>query len=287
MNRGRITQTVLTSSVIGTVGSVGLAVITALTVTQAQQISFIMGAVGTILGAVVGIGLTLSERLDEIEKQRIEAADLRALVDMPEVEREFVAAIRNLKKIRDLEGAYARIFWGHGLGTLQESTGQLTVLAGGRFTCSSLQEIYFVREALMCTRSEVCAVAARGPGWWLKPEADAYWRVYGEAAGRISITRIFLGDPVVNPDLRAILNRHSGLGMRTYWIAAELVPDALKQPIVVFDQGLLHRSFMGRSIDEEQEVEFTTDARAVVRARTNFGVIMSLEGVHEWVPTPA
>jgi hypothetical protein len=285
MDRGRVSQTVLTSIVLGTAGSVILAVVTSLTVSESNQIAFMVGTVGTVLGAIIGVGLTVGARLDELERQRIEVADLRALVDMPEVEREFVASIRNLKKIEDKEGEFSRMYWGHALNSLREGTDRLSALSEGRFTCSSLQEIYFVREALMSTRTEVCAVAARGPAWWLKPEADAYWRVYAEAAERISITRIFLGDPTSNLDLQKILNRHADLGMTTYWIASNLVPDALRAPTVIFDRGLLHSTFLGRSIDEAHDVEFTTEVRAVERAYTNFRVILSLEGTQEWRPT--
>jgi len=279
-------QTILASTVAGTAASVVLAVITSITVTESSQIAFLVGCSGTLLGAILGVGVTVNDRLDELDRRRIEAAKLRSLAEMPEAELEVVELTRCLKHVYDAESQYASLLWHIAVNALQDAREQMTTLAGGRFTCSRRQEVYVVREALTSTRTEVCAVAARGPVWWVNPEADGYWRVYAEAAKRIPITRVFLAD-AQTPELRSVLDRHAALGMRTFSIPIQYVPAALRVPIVVFDDGLLHHSYLDGTIDDRREVEFSTDSREIAKARQDFRLIMSLPQVAEWQPSPA
>lgn len=279
-------QTILTSTAAGTVASAALAVIASLTVSESSQVAFLVGCTGTLLGAVLGVGVTVHERLDELDRRRVEAAQLRALVEMPEAEREIVELTARLKDVHGAAGAYGELLWQTAVNALRDTRDQVTGLAGGRLTCSRRHEVYVVRDALKTTRHAVCAVAARGPDWWLAPEADGYWRVYAEAAERISITRVFLVDTAGTPEVRAVLDRHAALGMRTFTIPTRHVPAALRTPIVVFDDGLLHRSFLDGSIDDRREVEFTTDGREIARARQDFDLILSLPQTSEWKPDP-
>lgn len=125
------------------------------------------------------------------------------------------------------------------------------------------------------------AVAARGPEWWAKPEADVYWTVYGNAAQRLSIRRVFLVQGPLNEDIQNVLDRHVSLNMETFWTDIQQVPVRLRNPIVLFDGKLLHRTSSNWRLGTEQ-VDFTDSIRQLEEAQAQFNAILALPTTQKW-----
>jgi len=282
MRTERGTRGVLVAgTVLGGIFSVVLAVVMMYTSSVANQLALLIGLTGVLLSALVSTAVTLAERLDSIETSRIEAAELRALASMPQAEKQIVEITKCLSVVRNLDDQYAQFFWDSAIGALQRTHLRVTSYAGTSVPCTTQDEIYYVRRALALTRDRVSAIAARGPEWWLQPEADVYWQAYRDAASRLAITRIFLVHEPLQPEMTDVLERHSKLGMKTFTAPLKSVPMGLRTPIVIFDEGLLHRTsvhFDGVG----HRVEFTADEQAITTAKADFHTIAKLPGTKQW-----
>lgn len=268
----------------GVVVAVGVAILLRLTTSLDAQVAFAIGLVGTILTVLLRIYALFMDRFEALERSLIDSAQLRALTAMPEVERLVVDITKHLSGLQASTAPHSKFFWKYAVSTLTESEEHACDAANGLVTSTQEDEIYLVRDALKHTQRTVSAIAARGPSWWAKPEADAYWEAYGRAAkSGLSIKRVFLVDDPNDDDVRRVLERHHSLGMETYCIAKTRVPERFRTPAVLFDDSLLHRPAGSMSAGREQ-VSFTRNARELAVARAHYEAIISLSETKRWPP---
>ena len=156
-------------------------------------------------------------------------------------------------------------------------------IADGVVSCEAADEVRLVRRALDNSTHQVRAIAARGTDWWRRPEADLYWRAYGAAAARLSIERIFVLRAEIDEQMHRVLTRHHQLGMKTYVARADELPEERIEPIVVFDQELVHRHAAQRRSGDAYRVEFSTRRDDVLRAEENFIAILDFAAL--WTPS--
>jgi hypothetical protein len=200
----------------GVVIAVGLAVLLKFTTSLSGQVAFGVGLVGTMLTMLLRIYALLVDRFEGLERSLIDSTQLRALTTMPEVERLVVDITKQFSALGASDVRHAAFFWGSATSALVDAEERICDAANGLVTCTQEDEIYLVRDALKHTRVAVSAIAARGPSWWMKPEADAYWEAYGQAAkSGLRIKRIFVVDNPIDDTVRRVLDRHHALGMET------------------------------------------------------------------------
>ncbi|MDQ6946701.1 MAG: hypothetical protein M3256_10630 [Actinomycetota bacterium] len=155
-------------------------------------------------------------------------------------------------------------------------------MANGVVNCTTEQEIQYVERALRFTTKSVMAVAARGQDWWAKPEADVYWTVYGNAAQRLNIRRVFLVQGALNDSVKKVLDRLVSLDMETFWTPIEHVPVRLRMPIVLFDGKLLHRTSSSQQVGTDH-ADFTDSSRQIEQAQEQLNAIFELPTTQKWL----
>jgi hypothetical protein len=273
---------VLVLTITGVVIAVAMAILLKFTTSLSAQVAFAIGLLGTLITVLLRVYALLMDRFEALERSLIDSTQLRALTGMPDVERLVVDITKHFSALNASEAPHARFFWDYAMSALTEAEEHTCDAASGLVTCTQEEEIYLVREALKYTRQTVSAVAARGPSWWAKPEADAYWEAYGSAAkGDMSISRVFIVEDSLDDNMRRVLDRHHALGMETLYVSRDRVPERFRAPIVLFDNSLLHRPARSLSTGREH-VSFTRNGRELVVARAHFEAITSLPDTKRW-----
>jgi hypothetical protein len=277
-------RSVVLGTVAGTALSIVLSIILLLTTSEKAQIALMIALAGTILSALLGASVSFAQRLDNLGETVLDGSKLRALAGMPRAESEIVELATHLESVSSKMGGQGGFFWEASIQAVEDAKNAVRSVATGTVVCTSEQEIFYVEKALESTNKTVCAVAARGPEWWARPEADAYWAVYGRAAQRLQINRVFLVSLPMSNDVERVLDRHAALGIETHWIAMDKVPVSFRRPIVLFDHALLHRTTSNPRLGSDH-VDFTNSVREINEAHAQFKTILSLAATKRW-PAP-
>ncbi|MGB7588779.1 MAG: hypothetical protein WBM00_08730 [Solirubrobacterales bacterium] len=247
------------------------------------QISALVGLVALLTGILITALYAFAQRLDEIDERRIAVQPLQHLYKVSHIERPVVRIVDAVASTDDKRSAFLRK---QTTKAVERFSQEVADMADGVFVCSSeSEELDLVKGALAETQREVRAVAARGIHWWLKPEADVYFRAYGEAASRITVTRIFLIDQADLDHVRPILTRHAAAGIRTYALDQDQVPESRRRGLVLFDGALLHRAAARREgIRDLRDVEFTDVADEIQDAEDDFEFLLGLATAQDRTP---
>ncbi len=266
----------------GVVVSIALAVILRYTTSATAQVAFAIGLLGTMLTLFLRAYSLFIDRFEALERSVIDAAQLRALTTMPDVERLVVDITKYFTGLNSSQAGHAAFFRDYARSVLAEAEERVCQANTGVVSCAQDDEIYLVRDALRHTRGKVSAIAARGVSWWSKPEADAYWEAYGRAAADgLSIERVFLVDGPVDQGVQRVLDRHLALGMKTYYVQRDRIPERFRTPIVLFDDTLLHRP-AGLSSPGGEHVSFTRNVKELALAEAHFDYVIRMPETQRW-----
>lgn len=239
------------------------------------QISLLVGLTAAVIGILVTAFFAFAQRLDEIDERQITVRALQDLYKAPFLE---APLARIVGAVASTQGTRSAFLTEQTTAAVEEFSRKVADMAEGKFLCSSRdEELDLVKAALALTEEAVCAVASRGLEWWLKPEADVYFRAFGEEAARLHVTRIFMIAREELEGARPVLEQHAAAGIATFAVDRELVPAARRRGLVLFDDTLLHRAAPRREGSREPEdVEFTDVAAEIKRARDDFDFLLKL-----------
>lgn len=243
------------------------------------QIAFLIGLLTSLIGLTITALFAFEQRLEQIDRARIGALRLHRLLSVPEIE---PTTARLVDAAADTNAEHRPFMQSMVRETVEAACGRVCGIKEGSVQCDRKDEVRLVSRALEYTRSSVIAVAARGPDWWTRPEADVYWGVYGQAAQRLDITRIFVLRDESAEQMERVLRRHYEGGMKTYTVKAADVPPDRLQPVVVFDGNLLHRHAPRHEGDEGYRIEFSDKREDIISAEANFKVLLGF--AEEWRP---
>jgi hypothetical protein len=245
------------------------------------QVAVLVGLLSTLIGMAITAFIAIEEHLERIDCARIGALPLQRLFTIPTLERTVVRAVDAAATTTEERGPFMESL---ARETLEHALERLEDIADGVAACESSDELRLVRRALDHCSHQVRAVAARGTDWWRRPEADLYWRAYGSAAARLSIERIFVLRSDIDEQMQQVLVRHHRLGMKTYVVRAEQLPEERIEPLVIFDQQIVHRHAAQRQSGDRYRIEFSTRPDDILRAEENF--LSILDVAEEWTPPP-
>ncbi len=119
--------------------------------------------------------MTFAQRLDNLGEAMLDGTKLRMLANMPRAAEEVVELATHLEAISSRMGGQKGFFWEASLQAVEDVRNSVRTIANGVVNCTAEQEIFYVEKALESTAKQVFAVASRGPDWWARPEADAYF----------------------------------------------------------------------------------------------------------------
>lgn len=267
----------------GTGLSTALSLILAVTLAAATSLNVQMAVVVGLLSTLIGLAITafvgLEGHINQINDARIGALPLHRLLAIPDLEGVITQLVDATAETKAAHGAFLQSL---ARETLEEACGRVTGISDGSVCCEAEDELRLVRRALAHTERRVSAVAARGTEWWVRPEADVYWRAYGEAAQRLDIARIFIIRDGAEAEMEHVLLRHYKLAMKTFIVRADHVPPDRIRALVVFDDKLLHRHAPRHEADPGYQVEFTDRPDDIIRAQETFNILLDL--ADEWKP---
>jgi hypothetical protein len=267
-------KTLFTGTSVSIVAGIALTVVGWLSSTK-WELSALVGLVALLTGILITALYAFALRLDQIDQNRIAVQPLQHLYKVPHIEKPVVRIVDAVASTHNKRSAFLT---NRTTLAVEQFSQVVADMANGTFVCSSRdEELDLVKGALTATQNEVRAVASRGVDWWLKPEADVYFRAYGEATRRIPITRIFLIDKEELESVRPVLSRHGDAGIRTYALDRQQVPEVRRRGLVLFDNTLLHRAAASREgISDFKDVEFTDVASEIRRAEEDFEFLLEL-----------
>jgi hypothetical protein len=244
------------------------------------QISLLVGLTAALIGVLVTAFFAFAQRLDEIDERQITVRALQDLYKAPFLE---APLARIVGAVASTQGKRSAFLTEQTTAAVEEFSRQVADMAEGKFLCSSRdQELDLVKAALALTDEAVRAVASRGLEWWLRPEADVYFRAFAEEAARLQVTRIFMIDRDDLERARPVLEQHAAAGIATLAIDRELVPAGRRRGLVLFDDVLLHRAAPRREGGTDPEdVEFTDVGMEIKRARDDFDFLLKLATAHQ------
>jgi hypothetical protein len=274
-----VRRTLWSGAGLSTALSLLLAVGLAIATSMAVQVAVLVGLLTTLIGMAITAFIAIEEHLERIDRARIGALPLQRLFSIPDLERTVVRTVAAAAEIAQERGPFMESLASE---TLEKAMDRMEGIADGVVPCESADELRLVRRALDHCTHQVRAVAARGTDWWRRPEADLYWRAYGAAAERISIERIFVLRSEIDEHMHQVLTRHHRLGMKTYVVRADELPEERIEPLVVFDQELVHRHAAQRHSRDAYRIEFSTRPDDILRAEENF--IAILDFAEPWTP---
>lgn len=238
-----------------------------------------IGAITTLVTLILTLGFSafvaIRLQLEEVDERRIASLPLQRLPSVQEIEPAVVGIVKNVAEIKSKHNSLMRQM---AIERVQQAAEDVGRLAEGVYCCTNEEELPCVRAALVDTKSQVRAVAARGMKWWDSADANAYWHAYEEVADRLEITRVFiLHDGEDERVLKRVLSRHAAAGMHAFVLQASQVPRHHIRPVVIFDQHLVHRSGDEREVTDAQfKVEFSSRRVDVSAAEETFRVVRDL-----------
>jgi hypothetical protein len=247
------------------------------------QLGALLGLVTLLTGILVTAFFAFAQRLDEIDKNRIGVQPLQQLYKVPHIEAPLVRIVDAVASTDDKRTVFLK---DRTTSAVENFSRAVAEMANGTFACSSRDdELDLVKGALEATQRDVRAVASRGMGWWLKPEADVYFQAYGEETERIAVTRIFLIDKDDLERARPMLARHAAAGIRTYALDQSHVPETRRRGLVLFDNTLLHRAAARREGSSEvKDIEFTDVPNEIRQAENDFEFLLKLATTQDLDP---
>jgi hypothetical protein len=258
-----------------------LAVALASATSTNTQIAVVIGLLSTLIGLTITAYVAIEEHLTRINEARIGALPLQRLLAIPDLEETLVRLVESTAETNSGHGPFLQSL---ARETIEDACERVANISDGVVRCAADDELRLVRRALEHTERRVIAVAARGTDWWSRPEADVYWRAYGQAAQRLDITRIFVIRDGTEHEMQQVLTRHHRLGMKTLTVRADEAPPDRIRALVVFDDALLHRHAPRRELEADgYHIEFTDRADDIVRAQETFNVLLDL--AVEWHPS--
>jgi hypothetical protein len=266
------------STALSLILAVSLAAATSLSV----QMAVVIGLLSTLIGLAITAYVALEGHINQMNDARIGALPLQRLLAIPDLEGSIVRLVDAAAQTKAAHGAFLQSLVRE---TLDDACERVTGISDGSVRCEADDELRLVRRALEHTERRVIAVAARGTDWWVRPEADIYWRAYGDAAQRLDISRIFVIRDETQAAMEEVLLRHHKLAMKTFTVRADQVPPDRIRAVVVFDDKLLHRHAPRHETDEGYRIEFTDRPDDIVRAQETFNILLDL--AEEWTPRAA
>lgn len=237
-----------------------------------------IGILLTLVTVVLSLGFTafalIREQLAQLDRRRFGALPLQPLLGLPMLEPPVVRMVEQCSTVAEHRSPF---MLGVAVEAVEAAAAKVAGIADGTVVCAQDDEYALVHRALEQTRERVRAIAARGTAWWETPEADVYWRLYEQAAKRLKITRVFLTSSHEDEDrLERVLNRHRRAGMETYVLSCDRVPPNRRRPIVIFDDGLIHKSYTSQEDQVGAQVLFTDRETDVSEAEAAFETILGL-----------
>jgi hypothetical protein len=263
----------ITSAVV-TLAAIILSLLLVIFTSVRVQVAVIVTFTPLILSLGFAAYSAIRVELAEVDSRRFGSLPLQQLTTLVDLEPSIVGIVGDAARIHQSRGPFMLQL---ATEQAQQAAKSIREIADGGHICTSNDELRLVRLAVARTQRRVRAVAARGASWWERPEADAYWHAYEEAAGRLDITRVF----IVRPDedrvvLERVLARHAKAGMKTFVVDAARVPKHQIQPLVIFDESLIHRHPDHDQLSGTFRVEFSDRPEDLLAAEETFRVVFDL-----------
>jgi hypothetical protein len=263
----------ITSAVV-TLAAIVLSIILVTFTSLDVQVAVIVSFTPLILSLGFAAYAAIRIELAEVDARRFGSLPLQQLTTLAELEPSIVSVVGDAARIKQNRGPFMLQVAAE---RTQQAAKSIREIADGGHICTSEDELRLVRLAVAHTKRRVRAVAARGASWWERPEADAYWHAYEEAAHRLEITRVF----IVRPDednvvLERVLARHLRAGMKTFVVDAESIPEHHIRPLVIFDDSLIHRQPEYDQPGRTFRVEFSDRLEDLLAAEETFRVVFDL-----------
>lgn len=240
------------------------------------QTSLLVGLVSILIGVLLTGLNAFDKRLDEIDERRIAVQSLQDLNKVPDLEEPLVRIVAAVASTQDKRSAFLK---NQTTKEVEKFSREVARMADGAFVCSSNEEeLDLVKGVLAATEETVRAVASRGVEWWLTPEGRVYFQAYGDETRRLDITRIFLIEKGALGCIREdVLAKHVDMGIRTYALDLQKVPQPLQGGLVLFDNALLHRAAPQREGSSNlKDVEFTDVPEEIQSAENDFANLLKL-----------
>jgi hypothetical protein len=275
-------QVLYITSAVVTLAAVVLSIILVIFTSLDVQVAVIVSFTPLILSLGFAAYSAIRIELAAVDSRRFGALPLQQLTTLPEIEPSIVRVVDDAARIKQNRGPFMLQVASE---QAQQAAKSIREIADGGHICTSDDELRLVRLAVAHTQRRVRAVAARGASWWERPEADAYWHAYEEAANRLEITRVF----IVRPDednvvLERVLARHLRAGMKTFVVDAGRVPEHHIRPLVIFDENLIHRQPEYDQPGRTFRVEFSDRPEDLLAAEETFRVVFDLaKATHDLV----
>jgi hypothetical protein len=269
------------------VSLVGALVVPMVATTVAPQVGVVLGISVFLAGYLLTMDLSfrartreleerLLRRLEEIDHRRYGSLPMQRLLSVPEIEE----AVRDVvEAAADARARRMPFLANRTVERILRDRDETLRIASGVFRCADRrEELRLVRYALDDTARSLRAVAGLGLDHWRLPEYDEYFELYLEHADRLEQTRVFLvtREEAEDPMMLAILERHAEAGVSTYALDRDAVPDHLRQPAVLFDDGLLLLHTRRAPTGIGAEVAFTDDPTRVLEAREDVDRLLRL-----------
>ncbi len=263
----------VTSAVV-TLAAIVLSIVLVVFASLNVQVAVIVGFTPLILSLGFAAYAAIRIELAEVDTRRFGSLPIQQLTTLAELEPSIVSLVGDAARIKQNRGKFMLQLAAE---QAQQAAKGVREIADGGHICTSDDELRLVRLAVANTQRRVRAVAARGASWWERPEADAYWHAYEEAASRLAITRIF----IVRPDednvaLERVLARHARAGMKTFVVDADRIPKHHIRPLVIFDESLIHRHPDSDEVGGRFRVEFSDRPEDLSAAEETFRVVFDL-----------
>ena len=152
---------------------------------------------------------------------------------------------------------------------------ELGAAASGTFRCAPDAEPRLTKASLgTCTRT-LHAVSYEDEQWWGGDHGRAYLQLHEDLAQRgVEMTRVFL-IPLNARDenFERTLDRHREIGIETYLLDPDDVPEPHRRDFMLYDDSLLRQAYRiaGRI---EKNAEFIDDPALLSRARDDFHQVL-------------
>lgn len=160
---------------------------------------------------------------------------------------------------------------------LRSFTSEIRAMSQGTLQCKPEQEPSLTKLAIQkYCEQHLRAVSFHDERWWGSEDGDAYLSLHADLPPEVEMTRIFLAQEEHRDQLRQTFERHLELGIETYVVPLEKVPQYLWRDFVIYDGALLRRALSDEYDTPGKSAEFTDDPIRVQQALVEFNAILTI-----------
>lgn len=268
--------------------------------TPSKQTGLVVGCVLVAIGLTMSALLALEDRATEfvsalrnfegkIEQSFVKSGDLigkamrlQEVFKVGECESELRKVVGSL--IRTKENRHP-FFFDRAQEQVRELRTTLATVESGQYACKEDEEPLLTRDIVSACTSSLEAVSFQDEPWWKSAVGQVYLdrhRQLKSTNANFRMVRVFLfkyGDGIP-AELADILRQHLELGVETYLLDPEAVPEEYRRDFVIYDNCFVRNAELVSPGQLGKQAEFVDSPDAVRRARSAFDLVLDFARVN-------